>query len=368
MAEIRIDRLHKRFGDFVAVQRIELTVADGEFFVLLGPSGCGKTTTLRMIAGLEIPTSGEIRLGGEDVTFRRARERDIAFVFQLFALYPHMNVRKNIGFPLLAQGTPRAEIRTPVEETARLLRIEHLLDRPVGGLVRRRPPARGARPRHRPPPQGVPDGRAARRARRRVPRADVRGAAPAAQPHRRHHRLRHPRPDRGHGDGRPDRGDGQGRGPAVRHAGRHLSPAALDVRRRLHRQPGHDLPRRPRPPARGPRRGRRKASVAVPQLHEPATRRRRCSASGRSTSRFADASRAARPGVRRRIYGRAAGDHRRYAGRPGSGALRQRGGRARFGEIVGLEPDPARVVLFDKASGRAARLRPATLFAGGGHG
>ena len=77
---------------------------------MLGPSGCGKTTTLRMIAGLELPTSGQILLGGEDVTMQRARERDIAFVFQLFALYPHMNVRKNIGFPLLAQGMPRAEI------------------------------------------------------------------------------------------------------------------------------------------------------------------------------------------------------------------------------------------------------------------
>ena len=78
---------------------------------MLGPSGCGKTTTLRMIAGLELPTGGQILLGGEDVTMRRARERDIAFVFQLFALYPHMNVRKNIGFPLLAQGMPAAEIR-----------------------------------------------------------------------------------------------------------------------------------------------------------------------------------------------------------------------------------------------------------------
>ena len=88
-----------------------------------------------MIAGLELPTSGEIRLDGEDVTFRRARERDIAFVFQLFALYPHMNVRRNIGFPLSAQGVPRAEIRCRVEETAKLLRIDHLLDRPVGGLA-----------------------------------------------------------------------------------------------------------------------------------------------------------------------------------------------------------------------------------------
>ena len=104
MAEIRLESLHKRFGDFIAVRDTNLTVADGEFFVLLGPSGCGKTTTLRMIAGLEIPTSGRILLDGEDVTPRARRERDIAFVFQLFALYPHMNVRKNLAFPLQEPG------------------------------------------------------------------------------------------------------------------------------------------------------------------------------------------------------------------------------------------------------------------------
>lgn len=135
MAEIRIENLRKAFGEFVAVQDSTLTVADGEFFVMLGPSGCGKTTTLRMIAGLELPTSGRIVLGGEDVTFLRASQRDIAFVFQLFALYPHMNVRRNIGFPLSCQGVPRAEVRARVEETARLLRIDHLLDRPVSGLA-----------------------------------------------------------------------------------------------------------------------------------------------------------------------------------------------------------------------------------------
>ena len=135
MAEIRVESLRKEFGAFVAVQDSNFVVEDGEFFVMLGPSGCGKTTTLRMIAGLELPTGGKILLGGDDVTMLRARERDIAFVFQLFALYPHMNVRKNIGFPLLAQGMPKAEIRTRVEETARLLRIDHLLDRPVSGLA-----------------------------------------------------------------------------------------------------------------------------------------------------------------------------------------------------------------------------------------
>jgi multiple sugar transport system ATP-binding protein len=135
MAEIRVENLRKAFGSFVAVENSNFVVNDGEFFVMLGPSGCGKTTTLRMIAGLELPTGGRILLGGEDVTMRRARERDIAFVFQLFALYPHMNVRKNIGFPLLAQGMPSAEIRQRVEEVAKLLRIDHLLNKSVSGLA-----------------------------------------------------------------------------------------------------------------------------------------------------------------------------------------------------------------------------------------
>lgn len=135
MAEIRIENLRKTFGSFVAVQESSFTVEDGEFLALLGPSGCGKTTTLRMIAGLELPTSGRILLDNEEVTFNRARDRDIAFVFQLFALYPHMNVRKNIGFPLLAQGVAKSEIRMRVEETARLLQIDHILDKPVSGLA-----------------------------------------------------------------------------------------------------------------------------------------------------------------------------------------------------------------------------------------
>src|SRR5208282_3499660 len=109
MAEIRLENLQKRFGDIVAVREATFTVPDGEFFVLLGPSGCGKTTTLRMIAGLELPTSGRILLDGEDVTFKRAAQRDIAFVFQFFALYPHMSVRQNIAFPLKSQGVPRGE-------------------------------------------------------------------------------------------------------------------------------------------------------------------------------------------------------------------------------------------------------------------
>ncbi len=134
MAEIRVQNLHKAFGDFVAVKDSSLTVGHGEFFVMLGPSGCGKTTTLRMIAGLELPTSGQILLGGEDVTFLRARERDIAFVFQLFALYPHMTVRQNIAFPLKCQGMARDEQNSRAEATAKLLRIDGLIDQPVSRL------------------------------------------------------------------------------------------------------------------------------------------------------------------------------------------------------------------------------------------
>ncbi|MFK8253985.1 ABC transporter ATP-binding protein [Ancylobacter terrae] len=134
MATIRVENLNKTFAEFVAVRDSTFTVEDGEFFCLLGPSGCGKTTTLRMIAGLELPTSGTITLGGQDVTTKRAGERDIAMVFQLFALYPHMNVRQNIGFPLKCMGLPRAEITRKVEEAARILRISHLLDSRVSGL------------------------------------------------------------------------------------------------------------------------------------------------------------------------------------------------------------------------------------------
>jgi multiple sugar transport system ATP-binding protein len=127
MAEIRIENLHKRFDDFIAVRDSTMTIPDGSFFVLLGPSGCGKTTTLRMIAGLEMPTSGRILLGDEDVTFRRAAQRDIAFVFQLFALYPHLNVYNNLAYPLRSQGLAKSEMRARIDEVARLLRIDDML-------------------------------------------------------------------------------------------------------------------------------------------------------------------------------------------------------------------------------------------------
>src|SRR5260370_8150520 len=155
MAESKLETVAKTFGTLTAVKGVDFTVDHGSFFVILGPSGCGKTTTLRMMAGLELPTSGRILLDGEDVTALPASARDIAFVFQLFALYPHMNVRQNIGFPLRCQNYPRAEIRQSVEETASLLRIDHLLERRVGGLSARAPPRGPPGPPTLPPPHAL---------------------------------------------------------------------------------------------------------------------------------------------------------------------------------------------------------------------
>ena len=134
MAQIKIKNVRKDFGSFNAVKSSSFTIEDGEFFMLLGPSGCGKTTTLRMMAGLELPTSGEIYIDGEEVGMKPASQRDIAFVFQLFALYPHMNVGKNISYPLISQGMPRSEVKKKVDEVATILGIQDILKKPVGGL------------------------------------------------------------------------------------------------------------------------------------------------------------------------------------------------------------------------------------------
>lgn len=127
MAEIVLKNIVKKFGDLIAVNKVNLTINDKEFLVLLGPSGCGKTTTLRSISGLEIPTSGQILLDGEDVTQKRASQRDIAFVFQLYALYPHMTTYGNIAFPLKTQKVNKDTIDAEVKKIADLLQIQHIL-------------------------------------------------------------------------------------------------------------------------------------------------------------------------------------------------------------------------------------------------
>jgi ABC-type sugar transport system ATPase subunit len=133
-SSIRLDHVHKSFGKELAVQDLVLEIADKELLVLLGPSGCGKTTTMNMLAGLEEPTSGDIYFGERRVTTVPAEQRDVAMVFQTFALYPHLDVRSNVGFALRARKASREHVDRRVEEISRLLHIEELLGRKVTEL------------------------------------------------------------------------------------------------------------------------------------------------------------------------------------------------------------------------------------------
>ncbi|HEX3243212.1 MAG TPA: sn-glycerol-3-phosphate ABC transporter ATP-binding protein UgpC [Solirubrobacterales bacterium] len=135
MAEIVLDGMTKVFPDgYEAVTDMNLDIPDGEFMILVGPSGCGKSTALRMIAGLEDISEGEVRIEGETVNERAPKDRDIAMVFQNYALYPHMTVRENMGFALKLAGTDREEINQKVEETAKILDLEQHLDRRPANL------------------------------------------------------------------------------------------------------------------------------------------------------------------------------------------------------------------------------------------
>jgi len=130
MAEIVLEHVNKSYPDgATAVKDLNITIADGEFLILVGPSGCGKTTTLNMIAGLEDISSGELRIGGERVNEKSPKDRDIAMVFQSYALYPHMTVRQNIAFPLTLAKMKKADVAQKVEETAKILDLAELLDR-----------------------------------------------------------------------------------------------------------------------------------------------------------------------------------------------------------------------------------------------
>ncbi|MEM3926156.1 MAG: ABC transporter ATP-binding protein [Desulfurococcaceae archaeon] len=138
MTRIYLDHVTKIFGkppkQVIAVNDVELEIKDREFMVLLGPSGCGKTTTLRLIAGLERPSRGKVLFDDEDVTHLTPRERDVAMVFQSYAVYPHMKVFDNIAFPLKLRKLPKDEIRKKVKEIAEKLQIDHLLERYPGEL------------------------------------------------------------------------------------------------------------------------------------------------------------------------------------------------------------------------------------------
>ncbi|GFG52359.1 glycerol-3-phosphate ABC transporter ATP-binding protein [Mycolicibacterium agri] len=135
MAEVEFRDVTRRYpGGVVALKNFDLTVADGEFLILVGPSGCGKSTALRLLAGLDKPTSGSISIGGRVVNGLAPGERDIAMVFQNYALYPHMSVYRNLAYGLRQRKTPRAEVDRRVRETAKLLEIDQLLDRKPGQL------------------------------------------------------------------------------------------------------------------------------------------------------------------------------------------------------------------------------------------
>ncbi len=129
MADIRLEQVTKDYSGVLAVDDISLEIADGEFLVLVGPSGCGKSTLLRMIAGLEEVTAGTIRIGDRDVTDLAPRDRDVAMVFQSYALYPHMTVRQNLGYGLKTRRTPKAETAERVNEVAAMLGLTDLLER-----------------------------------------------------------------------------------------------------------------------------------------------------------------------------------------------------------------------------------------------
>ena len=242
MASVAIRDVRKAFGALEVIHGVDVLIGDGEFVVLVGPSGCGKSTLLRMIAGLENITSGEIKIGERVVNNVPPKERDIAMVFQNYALYPHMTVGANMAFSLKLRGAAEGRDRKPGGARRRHPRPRPPARALSAPALRRPAPTRRHGPRHRARSAGVPVRRAAVEPRCQAARADAhrdQGAAPAAQDH---DGLCHPRPDRGHDHGRPDRGDARRPGGADRRAARALRPPAQPVRRRLHRLAGDEFP------------------------------------------------------------------------------------------------------------------------------
>jgi multiple sugar transport system ATP-binding protein len=153
MANVVFDGIWKRYPDgTVAVKDLDLDINEGEFVILVGPSGCGKSTALRMVAGLEEISEGELRIGDKVVNDLTPKERDIAMVFRSYALYPHMSVRDNMGFALKLAKVPKAESKKRVEEAAEILDLTEFLDRKPKALSRGPAPARGHGPSDRAQP------------------------------------------------------------------------------------------------------------------------------------------------------------------------------------------------------------------------
>ena len=247
MAEITMRNIVKQYGDgFPAVNDVSLDIADGEFMILVGPSGCGKSTLLRMIVGLEDITSGDMLIGGNRVNDKAPRDRNLAMVFQNYALYPHLTVFENIAFPLRLSGKHSDdEIRKQVDDAAETLELHRAPGPQAGQPLRRPAPAGRDGPGHRARGRRVPVRRAAVEPRRQAARPDAHRDPAHAAPARHHHRLRHPRPDRGDDPRRPGGGAAQGRAAAGRQPARALRAAGQPVRGRLHRLAADELRARP---------------------------------------------------------------------------------------------------------------------------
>ena len=281
MTSVSYRGIEKRFDDVVALHALDLEVPDGAFLVLLGPSGCGKTTALRVLAGLELPTAGRVLIGERDVTRLQPRDRDVAMVFQSYALYPHMTVEENIAYPLRVRRVPTAERARAVQQVAVALEVEHLLKRRPrqlsGGQRQRIALARAIVRQPSAFLMDEPLSNLDARLRADDARRDQAPAAPA----RHDHALRHARPGRGDDDGRPRRRHARGRAAAARAAARGLRAAGQPLRRDVRRQPAHErargrmdadaralvVARRPPPAERGPPR-----ALAAPALAEVGVR------------------------------------------------------------------------------------------------
>ncbi len=296
MAEVRFVQATRTYpgSDEPAVDALDLEIADGELMVLVGPSGSGKTTALRMLAGLEEVDAGAIHIGERDVSDDPPKRRDVAMVFQNYALYPYLTVAANIGFPLRMARVPKADREERVRKVAEQLELTPLPRAQARPALRRPAPARGDGARDHPPAAGLPDGRAALQPRREAARADARRHRRAAGAPRRHHRLRHARPGRGDDARPPRRRAARREAAAVRHAARAVRPPGEHVRRRLRRLAGDE----PLPRAAGRRRhaprsaGCRSSCPACAPTAAP----RRSSASGRR--RWSSRARGSTPGSR----------------------------------------------------------------------
>ena len=234
MATVTLDKVNKIYENgFHAIHDLDLEIADQEFLVLVGPSGCGKSTALRMIAGLETITGGEMKIGEKVVNDVEPKDRDIAMVFQNYALYPHMTVYDNIGFALKLAKVPKDEIDERVREASKILELDANLDRKPGQLSggQRQRVAMGRAIVRQPAAFLMDEPLSNLDAKLRVQmRAEI---AALQRELGRDDRLRHPRPDRGHDDGRPGRGP-QGRATSSRSTRRRTcttSPTTCSSRR-----------------------------------------------------------------------------------------------------------------------------------------